>query len=696
MTVTLRRRILFMIGIIALSSLLGNIVLIYNARSFSERLEAETEQHISELIKERSKEIGSTMSIIQSKAEDLAATGQTLYTLVKTTGRDITDEVKQYLIESFTRFPEALGGGLWYQPYALFQNRQYYGPYVHWKDGKVDFTWDLSTPKYDYPNQEWYQIAIPKNWDVSKPRPARVYWTRPYLDETGTHALMITVDALMYDQQKRIIGMATVDLSLDNLQKMVSKMKVTPTSFAFAVDGASRLLTAFPADPAKVMQRVDQFDWGKALIDVGKIKPGEVVQDRVKFDGRLYRLFYTSTETGMLLGILAPRDELYALINELDRNSLYISVGVIALQIVLCFFISLILVRRFCDPVTKLTGVAQQIAEGRLSEASMSLEQFQKTIEFGKDETGWLMSAFQRMTETLNKLVGQVELSSAQVSSSSRQIAESARQLEATATEQAASTTEVSTTSKEISTTSEALVSTLDRVGKTVEATAEMAETGRADLNRMEEAMRQLMEATNSIASKLSVINERADKISSVVTTIGKISEQTNLLSLNAAIEAEKAGEYGRGFAVVAREISRLSDQTDTATQSIAQVVKQMQSSVANGVMEMEKFASEVRQGVQVVASVGGKLGDVIDKVRALAPEFETVAEGMHTHSEGAQQISEAMYQLSLAAGQTKDSLQNFKQAAEGLDKAVQRLRNQVSLFNLESQRDEVTKDEIF
>ncbi len=85
------------------------------------------------------------------------------------------------------------------------------------------------------------------------------------------------------------------------------------------------------------------------------------------------------------------------------------------------------------------------------------------------------------------------------------------------------------------------------------------------------------------------------------------------------------------------------------------------------------------------------KLGKVIDKVRALAPEFEVVAEGMHTHSDGAQQISEAMYQLSLAADQTRESLQNFKQAAEGLDMAVQRLRNEVSLFNIESRRNEVT-----
>src|SRR6202007_2042888 len=99
----------------------------------------------------------------------------------------------------------------------------------------------------------------------------------------------------------------------------------------------------------------------------------------------------------------------------------------------------------------------------------------------------------------------------------------------------------------------------------------------------MEETMRHVMEAATSINAKLSVLNEKAGNINQVVITITKVADQTNLLSLNAAIEAEKAGEYGRGFAVVATEIRRLADQTAVATYDIEQMVKEIQSAVAAG-----------------------------------------------------------------------------------------------------------------
>src|SRR5690606_20772568 len=112
--------------------------------------------------------------------------------------------------------------------------------------------------------------------------------------------------------------------------------------------------------------------------------------------------------------------------------------------------------------------------------------------------------------------------------------------------------------------------------------------------------------------------------------------DQTNLLSLNAAIEAEKAGEYGRGFAVVSSEIRRLADQTAVATHDIEQIVKEMQSAVSASVMGMDKFSEEARRGVQDMQEIGGKLTSVIAEVQALAPRFEIVSEGMQAQATGA------------------------------------------------------------
>src|SRR5215211_7523474 len=118
----------------------------------------------------------------------------------------------------------------------------------------------------------------------------------------------------------------------------------------------------------------------------------------------------------------------------------------------------------------------------------------------------------------------------------------------------------------------------------------------------MDQMMRQLSASTTSISAKLSAIQQKAASINLAVTTITKVADQTNLLSVNAAIEAEKAGEYGLGFLVLAREIRRLADQSAVATLDIERMVKEMQYSVSAGVMEMDKFTDQVRQGVGEVA----------------------------------------------------------------------------------------------
>jgi len=167
------------------------------------------------------------------------------------------------------------------------------------------------------------------------------------------------------------------------------------------------------------------------------------------------------------------------------------------------------------------------------------------------------------------------------------------------------------------------------------------------------------------------------------VTTISKVADQTNLLSLNAAIEAEKAGEHGRGFAVVAREIRRLADQTAVATFDIEQIVKEMQSAVSAGVMGIDKFADEVRRGREAIGEVTSQLTEIIGQVQTLPPSFESVNEGVQSQSISAAQISEALAQLSVASQQTADSLRQSSMAIDQLNDASRGLQSGVARFTL-------------
>lgn len=187
--------------------------------------------------------------------------------------------------------------------------------------------------------------------------------------------------------------------------------------------------------------------------------------------------------------------------------------------------------------------------------------------------------------------------------------------------------------------------------------------------------------ASDLINSRLALLSEKASNIGMVVTTISKVADQTNLLSLNAAIEAEKAGEHGRGFAVVAREIRRLADQTAIATFDIEQIVKEMQSAVSAGVMGIDKFADEVRRGREAIDEVTTQLTDIIVQVQTLPPSFESVNEGVQSQSIGASQISEALAQLSVASQQTADSLRQSNMAIEQLNDASRGLQSGVARF---------------
>ena len=317
-------------------------------------------------------------------------------------------------------------------------------------------------------------------------------------------------------------------------------------------------------------------------------------------------------------------------------------------------------------------SVAERIASGDLA-----------VVVEPRSERDVLGQALADMVKRLSGLVGDVQRSGIQVKTSVNDIAATARQQEATASEIAATTAEIGATAREISATSKKLVVTMYDVAAVADQSATLASTGQGGLTRMAETMGHVMAAAGSINTKLAVLNEKAGNITQVVTTITKVADQTNLLSLNAAIEAEKAGDYGRGFSVVATEIRRLADQTAVATHDIEQTVKEIQSAVSAGVMGMDKFSEEVRRGMEEIQRIGDQLSQVIQHVQALAPRCEAVNEGMQAQATGAEQITEALAQLSQAAEQTVESLRHSTTAIDRLNEAATGMRSGAARFTV-------------
>jgi methyl-accepting chemotaxis protein WspA len=403
--------------------------------------------------------------------------------------------------------------------------------------------------------------------------------------------------------------------------------------------------------------------------------------DVIKNDPDSGTVFYAQN----VLPLRALRDRLFKDVAAKIQNAASVENGkgqtmaTVGLFVVAAVFLASILIglvqsKAVAEPLDQLVTALEKMRQGDFT---------QRLPLTRRDEFGVLNEGVNRLADDLSGLVGQVQKSGIQVNSTASEIAATAREQQKTVTQIAATTTQIGATSKEISATSKQLVKTMNEVAQVSEETAKLANTGQSAIARMESNMRQIMEASRSITAKLAVLNEKANNINSVVTTITKVADQTNLLSLNAAIEAEKAGEYGLGFSVVATEIRRLADQTAVSTYDIEKMVKEMQSAAATGVMGMERFSDEVRRGAEEIRQVSTQLAQIIHQVQTLTPRFQTVNSGMHAQATGAEEISDTLSQLSEAAQQTAESLRQSNVSIARLNEAASGLESSVARFKL-------------
>lgn len=356
------------------------------------------------------------------------------------------------------------------------------------------------------------------------------------------------------------------------------------------------------------------------------------------------------------------------------RRVLMIVLGLAVVALGGAFGFSWLLSHKLHRSVHNVMSVIGAVAEGDLRSTAVVMTQ---------DEFGILAMRLNRMISRLREIVDQVQEAGVQVSASSAELSATTKQQDTIMGHQLESINSVVQSVQDISEVTANLVETMQRVATMSQEAAGFASSGQSDLFRMEEAMRRMEDASTGISDKLETINEKAENITTMATTINKVSEQTNLLSLNASIEAEKAGEYGRGFSVVAREIRRLADQTAVSTLDIERMVQEMQSAVSSGIMEMDKFVSEVQRSAEDVAKISMQLTLIIDQVQALSPNFDEVKRAMSNQSENAQQINRAVVQVSEEMRQIKKSLHETYTSIAQLNETAQGLHDEVSHFQV-------------
>ncbi|MCE2982884.1 MAG: methyl-accepting chemotaxis protein [Parachlamydia sp.] len=282
---------------------------------------------------------------------------------------------------------------------------------------------------------------------------------------------------------------------------------------------------------------------------------------------------------------------------------------------------------------------------------------------------------FNGMVEDYDGLIRRLQELGFMLTNSASQLTMAIMKQETIIKENETTSGQIAVAANEIFLTAKDFAASFKETTNTAQETSNLASKGKESLGKMEGIMKLILDASGSIADKLAILNEKAGNITGVVTTITKVVEQTHLLSLNASIEAEKAGEFGKSFAIIAREIRRLSDQTGSSAHDIKKMINEIMTALSSSVMGMDDFTKDIKNGTNQVSKVGLQLSQIIEQVQVLIRNLQFINEGMQAQSEGAEQINVAITNLSSKAIQTTDSIHEFRDTIDELSTASNELR---------------------
>jgi methyl-accepting chemotaxis protein len=712
MNLSVRYKILFLIAVTILVALAGYVLLLGNIRKMEVQHEQQARVAIENRIATEAEKINTYMAVMENVADNIASGGEGLQLVqraaAQTNGTDIAPQVQAYLTSIISKYPNAIGCGLWYEPDRFAEGKKYFGPYVYWDGGKTVFTMEYNTPEYDYHNQDWYTQAIPKNWDRNKHRDSRVYWSAPYLDTGGTKSLMITVGGIMYSPDGRIEGMSTFDLNMNNLKEVVGNIRITESSQAFAVDTRSGLITAYPAEDDLVTQPASQLPFYNQVAEALQLKAGERTHFTTEINGRSQSVYYSVTPTGMGLGVVVPDDELFAEVYAIAKANTMTTIGAIAALLVLSGVILMVLNAMVIRPILNLADYSASVAQGNLDatitgaynsefgklknsmfsmvatlkekmhEAERHTEQAEASAQAAEQAKLVAEEATRRaesakregMHQAAQRLRGVVEIVSSASDKLAAQIDESSRGAE----EQSARVSETATSIEELSASVMEIARNAENTSTLSEESRKAAEAGSDQFKIVLNDVSEVEKGFQSIHGSVDELSRQADGIGAIAQTIEDIADQTNLLALNAAIEAARAGEAGRGFAVVADEVRKLAEKTMHATQEVGSSIQSIQRVAANNVSAMKAAVKDLEHATSLANTSGTTLSQIVSGTEESAGQIQSIATAAEEQSAASEEITHAIEEINSIAMDTAASVEEATDALQELSGQTEQL----------------------
>ncbi len=325
-----------------------------------------------------------------------------------------------------------------------------------------------------------------------------------------------------------------------------------------------------------------------------------------------------------------------------------------------------------------ISGVTRVIREVTVTGA------LDRQVPVGRsDEAGQLAASFNQMVETLRAMVKQMQEATNNLSSAGSQILAATSEQSASATEQAASVSEATTTIEEIRQTAEQAAERAQEMIGMADRSEQVSQTGAQAVARAVQGIDEVGRRVDAIAANILALSERTQQIGDIIATVTELAERSNLLAVNASIEAAKAGDHGRGFAVVAREVHSLADQSKTATKQIRAILGEIQKATNDAVMVTEEGTKRAEAAVKQAEQAGSNIQELAQAIQATAQASRQIASSSRQQSVGIDQIVLAFKHINQATAESVTGARQTETSAASLRDLAERMRALVVRYRL-------------